>query len=145
MCTKREVPCGWDPGPTYKKGPGSSGVLDALWCNLSPILGAFYPTNLFIYLFLLSIYYLFFIQHNLSGSKSNSSGRAGDFGKFASKREISRPKQESWSLCMWFSLPGSDLAVLFFRRSFEDVNDDSVTLVVSKAEDVWLRQCLLDP
>ena len=31
------------------KGPGSSGVLDALWCNLSIILGAFYPTNVFIY------------------------------------------------------------------------------------------------
>ena len=28
------------------KGPGSSGVLDALCCNLSLILGAFYPTNL---------------------------------------------------------------------------------------------------
>ena len=57
------------------------------WCNLSLILGAFYPTNVF----LLLIYYSFFIQHNLSGRKSNSSGRAGDFGKFASKREISRP------------------------------------------------------
>ena len=38
---KREVPCG--------RGPGSSGVLDALWCNLSLILEAFYQTNLFIY------------------------------------------------------------------------------------------------
>ena len=55
-------------------------------------------SNKFIYLLLLLIY-LFFIQHNLSGRKSNSSGRAGDFGKFASKREISHPNRESWSLC----------------------------------------------
>ena len=47
----------------------------------------FIQQNLFIHL----IHYSFFIQHNLSGRKSNSSGRAGDFGKFDSKRE-------SWTL-----------------------------------------------
>ena len=49
------------------KGPGSSGVLDALWCNLSLILGAFYPINLFIY------FYNFFFPTQLE----RESGRFG--------------------------------------------------------------------
>ena len=56
-------------------------------CSLvqsEPYFVAFYPTNLFIYIFIIN-YNLFFIKHNLSG-------RPGDFGKFTSKRE-------SWSLC----------------------------------------------
>ena len=36
---KREVVSAGVQGPL--KGPGSSGGLDAFWCNLSPILGAF--------------------------------------------------------------------------------------------------------
>ena len=47
---------------------GSSGVLDAPWCNLSLILGAFL-SNKFIYLFLLLIYYLFFYPTQLEREK----------------------------------------------------------------------------
>ena len=60
-------------------------------CSLSLILGAFYPTNLFIY-FLLLIYFLFVIQHNLSGRKSNSSGRGGRFWKIRFKAGELPPK-----------------------------------------------------
>ena len=49
------------------KGPGSSGVLDALWCNLSLILGAFYPTNLFIY-FIINLWIIFY-PTQLEGEK----------------------------------------------------------------------------
>ena len=71
------------------KGPGSSGVLDALWCNLSLIWGAFYPTNVFIY-----FYYLFII-HFLSnttwaGENQTQAGDRDILENFASKRE-------SWS------------------------------------------------
>ena len=58
MCA--EVPC-----------PGSSGVLDSLWCNLSLILGAFYPTNWCLMKKTGKIFSG--STHNLSGRKSNSS------------------------------------------------------------------------
>ena len=95
---KCEVPCG--RGPWKLRGSTCRCFL----LQSEPYFGSIL-SNKFIYLFLLFIYYLFFIQHNLSGRKSNSRGRAGDFEKFASNREISRPKRESWSL--WVYVHGS--------------------------------------
>ena len=97
MCTKRTSSrsaksfAAGVQGPL--KGPGSSGILDALWCNLSLIfLGALYPTDLFTFIFIIHLLFIFLSHTTWAREKSNSSGRAGDFGKFASKRE-------SWTLC----------------------------------------------
>ena len=49
-------------------GPGSSGVLDARWYNLSLILVAFYA-KICIYLLLLLMFYSFSVKYNLSGRK----------------------------------------------------------------------------
>ena len=104
-----------------------SGVLDALWCNLSIILGAFYPTNVFIY-FLLLMYNLFSIKHNLSGRKSNSSGRPGDFGKFASRRE-------SWSL--WRCDRGINPWLVFLKMAVISRRCPLWTLKQSHADLCW--------
>ena len=41
---KTKVPFGNGLGPA--EGPWKLGILDALWCSLTLILGAFYKTNL---------------------------------------------------------------------------------------------------